>query len=130
MILSYTCASIISIGNTNKVTQVYLSILYTCVTIEKVVQFFISGKEGGKQMAEEKGRKPDTKNTGQQKAATKAKNAFNGKNYERLYPFVKKGEKVKIERAASAAGQSLNDYVVTAVYQRMEREGQTDGGEQ
>ena len=73
------------------------------------------------------GKKPDTKNTGQQKAATKAKNTFNGKNYERLYPFVKMGEKVKIERAASAAGQSLNDYIVTAVYQRMEREGQADG---
>ena len=37
------------------------------------------------------GKKPDTKNTGQQKAATKAKNTFNGKNYERLYPFVKMG---------------------------------------
>ena len=74
-------------------------------------------------------KKPDTKNTGQQKAATKAKNTFNGKNYDGLYPFVKKGEKAKIERAATAAGQSLNDYIVTAVYQRMEREGQTDGGE-
>ena len=42
------------------------------------------------------GKKPDTKNTGQQKAATRAKNTFNGKNYERLYPFVKMGEKVKI----------------------------------
>lgn len=40
---------------------------------------------------------------------------------------MKKGEKAKIERAATAAGQSLNDYVVTAVYQRMEREGQADG---
>ena len=78
---------------------------------------------------EQKPGKPDTKNTGQQKAATKAKNTFNGKNYDRLYPFVKKGEKAKIERAATAAGQSLNDYVVTAVYPRMEREGQT-GGEQ
>ncbi len=78
----------------------------------------------------DKEKKPDTKNTGQQKASTKAKNTFNGKNYDRLYPFVKKGEKAKIERAASAAGQSLNDYVVTAVYQRMEREGKTDGGEQ
>ncbi|MCM1175479.1 MAG: DUF1778 domain-containing protein [Blautia sp.] len=83
-----------------------------------------------KEKKQEKTEKPDTKNTGQQKAATKAKNTFNGKNYERLYPFVKKGEKVKIERAASAAGQSLNDYVVTAVYQRMEREGQTDGSKQ
>ena len=72
-------------------------------------------------------KKPDTRNTGQQKPITKAKNKFNGKNYDRLYPFVKKGEKAKIERAATAAGQSLNDYVVTAVYQRMEREGQADG---
>lgn len=79
---------------------------------------------------EKKLEKPDTKNTGQQTAATKAKNTFNGKNYDRLYPFVKKGEKAKIERAASAAGQTLNEYIVTAVYQRMEREGQTDGGEQ
>ena len=79
---------------------------------------------------EKKLEKPDTKNTGQQKAATKAKNTFNGKNYDRLYSFVKKGEKAKIGKAASAAGQSLNDYVVTAVYQRMEREGQTDGRRQ
>ena len=67
-------------------------------------------------------KKPDTKNTGQ-----KAKNKFNGANYERMYPFVKKGEKAKIEKAASTAGQSLNDYIVTAIYQRMEREGQADG---
>lgn len=71
----------------------------------------------------EKIEKPDTKNTGQQKAATKAKNTFNGKNYDRLYPFVKKGNKAKIEQAAGAAGQSLNDYIVSAIYQRMEREG-------
>lgn len=68
-------------------------------------------------------RKPDTKNTGKQTAATKAKNAFNSKTYDRLYPFVKAGNKAKIERAARAAGQSLNDYVVTAIYQRMEQEG-------
>ena len=73
-------------------------------------------------MSEEQ-KKPDTKNTGKQSAATKAKNAFNSKNYDRLYPFVKAGNKAKIESAASAAGQSLNDYIVTAVYQRMEREG-------
>lgn len=73
-------------------------------------------------MKEER-KKPDTKNTGNQTAATKAKNNFNSKNYDRLYPFVKAGNKEKIERAAGAAGQSLNDYVVTAVYQRMEREG-------
>ncbi len=68
-------------------------------------------------------KKFDTKNTGQQKSATKAKNKFNGKNYDRLYPFVKKGEKEKIEQAAATVGQSLNDYIVMAIYQRMEREG-------
>ncbi len=73
--------------------------------------------------AEEKEKKPDTKNTGNPKAATRAKNKFNGNNYERLYPFVKLGEKARIEKAASAAGQSITEYVVTAVYQRMEREG-------
>lgn len=71
----------------------------------------------------EEQKKPDTKNTGKATAATKAKNNFNSKAYDRLYPFVKAGEKVKIERAAEKAGQSLNDYVVTAVYQRMKREG-------
>lgn len=56
-------------------------------------------------------------------AATKAKNKFNSKNYDRLYPFVKAGDKAKIEQAAKAAGQSLNDYIVTAIYQRMKQEG-------
>lgn len=74
-------------------------------------------------------KKPDTKNTGKATAATRAKNNFNSKAYDRLYPFVKAGNKAKIERAASAAGQSLNDYVVTAVYQRMEREGHGVDGE-
>ncbi|MBQ0067580.1 MAG: hypothetical protein KBS60_05320 [Phascolarctobacterium sp.] len=71
----------------------------------------------------EEQKKPDTKNTGKATAATKAKNNFNSKAYDRLYPFVKAGEKVKIERAAGKAGQSLNDYIVTAIYQRMKREG-------
>lgn len=68
-------------------------------------------------------KKNATTNNGAQTTATKAKNKFNTKNYDRLYPFVKAGEKAKIEQAAKAAGQSLNDYIVTAIYQRMEREG-------
>lgn len=82
-------------------------------------------KKNKQEQAAEEEKKKWTVPRGQ--AATKAKNTFNGKNYERLYPFVKMGEKVKIARAASAAGQSLNDYIVTAVYQRMKREGQADG---
>ena len=73
-------------------------------------------------MSEEQ-KEADTKNAGKQSAATKAKNAFNSKNYDRLYPFVKSGNKAMIESAASAAGQSLNYSVVTAVYDRMEQEG-------
>ena len=56
-------------------------------------------------------------------AATKAKNKYNAKTYDRLYPVVKAGCNSKIEDAAKAAGQSLNDYIVTAIYERMEREG-------
>lgn len=74
-------------------------------------------------------KKTNTKNTGKATAATRAKNNFNSKAYDRLYPFVKAGNKAKIEKAARAAGQSLNDYVVTAVYERMKREGYSIDGE-
>jgi Protein of unknown function (DUF1778). len=56
-------------------------------------------------------------------ASTKAKRKYNAKAYDRLYPFVKKGEKEKIEQAAAAVGESLNDYIVKAIRQRMEQEG-------
>ena len=36
-------------------------------------------------------------------AATKAKNKYNAANYERLYPFVKKGKKERYQKAAEAA---------------------------
>ena len=62
-----------------------------------------------------------TVNNGKQKSTTKAKNKFNSENYDRLYPFVPKGQKEKI--AAAAAAESLNDYIVKAVYDRMKREG-------
>lgn len=35
---------------------------------------------------------------------------------------IAKGEKEKIRAAAAAAGESLNQYMITAVEQRMERE--------
>ena len=68
-------------------------------------------------------KKLTTKNNKKQSAATRAKNNYNSQNYERLYPFVKAGNKAKIEKAAKAAGQSLNDYIISAVYQRMKKEG-------
>jgi len=63
----------------------------------------------------------DTKNTGNAKAATRAKNKYNAENYDRLYPLVKKGEKEKIENAAKADDKSLNEYIVAAIYEKMER---------
>lgn len=66
-----------------------------------------------------------TVNNGKQKATTKAKNKFNSENYDRLYPFVPKGQKEKIAAAAAAVvpPESLNDYIVKAVYDRMKKEG-------
>lgn len=63
-----------------------------------------------------------TANTGNATPATKAKNKYNTKAYDRLHPFVKAGEKARIQEAAKKAGQSLNDYIVSAIYQRMQRE--------
>ena len=45
-------------------------------------------------------------------AATKAKNKYNAANYERLYPFVKKG---RYQKAAEAAGFSLNEFMEKAM---------------
>lgn len=66
-----------------------------------------------------------TVNNGKQKSSTKAKNKFNNEKYDRLYPFVPKGQKEKIAAAAAAAvpPESLNDYIVKAIYDRMKREG-------
>ena len=48
-------------------------------------------------------------------AATRAKNKFNEKAYDRLYPFVKKGKKELYLLAAKKAGISLNELVEKAV---------------
>lgn len=47
---------------------------------------------------------------------------YNETAYDRLYPFVPKGHKAKIQAAADAANESLNEYIVNAIDQRMERE--------
>ena len=39
-----------------------------------------------------------------------------------------KGEKNNIKEAASAAGESMNQYIVSAIDQRMERDEQEGGG--
>ncbi len=42
---------------------------------------------------------------------TRAKNKWNAENYDRLYPYVKKGKKEKYLAAAQAAGMSLNEWL-------------------
>jgi len=56
-------------------------------------------------------------------SATRAKQKYNAANYDRLYPIVPKGRKAVYEAAAEAAGESLNEYIVKAIEQRLEREG-------
>ena len=48
-------------------------------------------------------------------AATKAKNKFNEKNYDRLSPYVKRGKKDRYKEAAKAAGYSLNEFMEKAM---------------
>jgi len=48
-------------------------------------------------------------------AATRAKNKYNAKAYDRLYPYVKKGKKVKYEECAKSLGMSLNEFIETTL---------------
>ena len=48
-------------------------------------------------------------------AATRAKNKYNAENYDRLYPYVKRGKKERYQRAAEAVGCSLNEFIETAM---------------
>lgn len=49
--------------------------------------------------------------------------AYNEKSYERLYPFVPKGRKAEIQAAATAQGETLNEFIVKAINERMNRLG-------
>lgn len=53
---------------------------------------------------------------------TKYKTDFRRDRYDQIAVTVPKGEKKKIKAAAEKAGQSVNSYVVDAVYKRMEKE--------
>ena len=59
----------------------------------------------------------------QSKSHIKAVTKYNSENYDRLYPFVLKGRKAEIQAAADAQGESLNDFIVKAIDERMERLG-------
>lgn len=46
------------------------------------------------------------------KAATRAKNTYNGDNYDRLYPYVRIGSKAVYEAAAEVGGyNSINEFL-------------------
>lgn len=55
-------------------------------------------------------------------SATRAKNKYNAANYDRLYPYAPKGRKAVYEAAAKAAKVSLNDFIITAIEEKVERE--------
>lgn len=54
-------------------------------------------------------------------SATRAKNKYNGKAYDRLYPYVKKGRKAVYEETAQKAGLTLNEFVTEAIEEKVER---------
>ena len=56
------------------------------------------------------------------KAATKAKEKYNAKAYDRLAIRVKKGEADKIKAYAEKKGMSLNGYINKLIAEDMEQE--------
>ena len=63
-------------------------------------------------------------------AATKAKNEYTRKHYDRAEMTLPKGTKAKIEAAAKKQGMSRNEYILAAVkeaYQRDTGEALLDG---
>lgn len=57
-------------------------------------------------------------------AATRAKNKYNAQVYDRLYPYVKKGRKTVYETAAEKAGMTLNEFITTAIEEKIERQNE------
>lgn len=55
------------------------------------------------------------------KARIAANNRYSAKAYDRLYPFVPKGRKAEIQAAAEEAGETLNEFIVKAIDERMYR---------
>lgn len=49
----------------------------------------------------------------------KYQNEYKRKNYDRMELLVPKGEKAVIKEAANAAGQSVNEFVYSAVKNRL-----------
>lgn len=55
------------------------------------------------------------------KARIDANRRYAEKSYDRLYPFVPKGRKAEIQAAADAKGESLNDFIVKAIDERINK---------
>ena len=55
------------------------------------------------------------------KAAMEAHARYNAKAYDRLYPFVPKGRKAEIQAAAETLGETLNEFIVRAIDERMKK---------
>lgn len=56
------------------------------------------------------------------KAQQKAVQKYVKEKYDRVVLTMPKGKKEDVKTAASAAGESMNQYIITAIDQRMERE--------
>lgn len=57
--------------------------------------------------------------------ATKYKNDFQKEKYDRIIVNVQNGQKANIEKASKEAGyKSLNSFVVSAIYEKMQRTNQ------
>lgn len=70
-------------------------------------------------------KKTDTRNNGNATAATRAKNKYRDKNYDRMELTLPKGMKTEIaERVREGKADSNNAYVVAAVREKMERENE------
>jgi hypothetical protein len=54
------------------------------------------------------------------KPQTTASNKYHKDKYDRLYPFVPKGRKAEIQAAADRAGETLNEFIVRAIDERIE----------
>ena len=53
---------------------------------------------------------------------TDYKRGFNAENYERLYPWARRGRKAFYTMAAKQAGASLNEFIIAAIEEKMERD--------
>lgn len=55
------------------------------------------------------------------KKQTQWSRAYNKEAYDRLYPFVPKGRKAEIQAVAETLGETLNEFIVRAIDERMKK---------